>query len=155
MYYITFEAENSHGVNHTFQADVWDSIRHGRSIIGFRTLKPRSKWYSGNLWIPLTRSTFYIQPSSTDVQECGIIQVPDLTRPKDNHLPPSEIMGEDARNSYNNKRAKKSDEILALGSDLVNLELDKLSDNDIAILNNCVTLAMQDHLIQTVSYMYI
>ncbi|GAU50417.1 hypothetical protein TSUD_184390 [Trifolium subterraneum] len=157
-YYITFEADNGHGVHHTFQADVWDSIKFGRRTNGFRTLKPRrSKWYSGNLWIPLTRSTFYIQPSSTDVQEPGIVgfrggtikfEKKGLPKPKNNLLSPPERMGEDSRNTYN--EAKKSDEILAQVSAPVKLELEKLSDGDIDILKGCATLAMHDHLIQTV-----
>jgi hypothetical protein len=40
-------------------------------------------------------------------------------------------------------------------SDPVNLELENLSDNDIGIVKGCATLAMHDHLIQTVGSMYI
>ncbi|WJX48076.1 hypothetical protein P8452_34687 [Trifolium repens] len=152
-HYITFDAKNGHGVRHTFEADVWDSVRYGRRINGFRTLKPRSKWYSGNLWIPLTRSTFYSQPNPTDSINAGAASDPNLQRSEKEEtlLSPPERMGEDSRNTYNDGRAKKSDEILSLGSDLVNLELDKLSDNDIGILKDCATLAMQDHLIQTLN----
>ncbi|XP_045823304.1 uncharacterized protein LOC123916026 isoform X2 [Trifolium pratense] len=157
-YYITFEAENAHGVHHTFQADVWDSVRLGRRTNGFRTLKPRSsKWYSGSLWIPLTRSTSYVYPSTPDVQAYlkargpGVIFPPGFPEPQYNLLSPPEIMGEDCRNTYGNKRAKKRDEILAPGSDPVNLELDKLSDKDTDILKDCATLAMHDHLIQTLN----
>ncbi|CAJ2677530.1 unnamed protein product [Trifolium pratense] len=161
-YYITFEAKDVRGVHHTFQADVWDSIRLGRRTNGFRTLKPRSsKWYSGNLWIPLTRSTSYIYPPCPDVQAYlkavgpGVIFPPGFPEPQYNLLYPPKIMGEDCRNTYDPKWAKKSDKrakkILAPGSEPVNLELDKLSDKDTNILKDCATLAMHDHLIQTLN----
>ncbi|WJX36283.1 hypothetical protein P8452_24180 [Trifolium repens] len=151
-YYITFEAKNGHDdKHHTFQADVWNCSRFGRSIIGFRTLKPRSKWYSGKLWIPLTWSTSYIQPNYNVVEEIGIIYNTDLPKTENNELSPPEYMGEDQRNTYNKKGAEKSDEILAPGGCPVNLELDKSCDEDIGILEGCATLAMHDHLIQTLN----
>ncbi|WJX48131.1 hypothetical protein P8452_34739 [Trifolium repens] len=152
-HYITFDAKNGHGVRHTFEADVWDSVRYGRRINGFRTLKPRSKWYSGNLWIPLTRSTFYSQPNPTPCINAGAASDPNLQRSEKEEtlLSPPERMGEDSRNTYNDGRAKKSDEIPTPESDPVNLELENLSHNDIDIVKGCATLAMHDHLIQTLN----
>ncbi|KAL6538946.1 hypothetical protein OROMI_025272 [Orobanche minor] len=175
LYSVTFQAEiadDDKGLSRktTFQGHLW-SGHSSRMVQGIRTLKPCcTKWYRGKLWIPLTRPppepkdpvAYPFSRSVLEEEEKATIEFIEALKSRilcnrTDPLVPVERHGSDSRFSYNllsNKRArktpvekpKKTDEEEGI---IINLELGKLSESDIASLNGCATLAMQDHLIQT------